>query len=30
MIEAARAMGLGNKDWSAVSKVVQQLAGEQV
>jgi len=30
LIEAARAMGLGNKDWSVVSKVVQHLAGEQV
>lgn len=28
LIEAARAMGLGGKDWSAVAKVIQQLAGE--
>ena len=29
LIEAARAMGLGSKDWSVVTKIIQQLAGEK-
>ena len=28
LIEAARAAGLGGKDWSAVAKIIQQMAGE--
>jgi 3-hydroxyisobutyrate dehydrogenase len=30
LIEAAKAMGYGGKDWSVVAKVLQRLAGEQV
>lgn len=30
LIEATKASGLGHKDWSAVSKVIRQLAGEEV
>jgi len=30
LIEAARVMGLGSKDWSVVAKVIQRLAGEEV
>jgi len=30
LVEAARVMGLGNKDWSVVTKVIQRLAGEEV
>lgn len=29
LVEAARARGLGQKDWSVVSKVIRQLAGEE-
>ena len=28
MVEAAQAAGLGGKDWSAVAKIIQQMAGE--
>ncbi len=28
LVEAARAMGLGHKDWSVIAKVIQRLAGE--
>jgi 3-hydroxyisobutyrate dehydrogenase len=30
LMEAARASGLGDKDWSVVSKVIRRLAGEEV
>ncbi len=30
LIEATRVSGLGHKDWSAVSKVIRRLAGEEV
>lgn len=30
LCEAARAAGFGDKDWSVVAKVIQQLAGEEV
>ncbi|MFH1925402.1 MAG: 3-hydroxyisobutyrate dehydrogenase [Chloroflexota bacterium] len=29
LVEAARAAGFGNKDWSVVAKIIQQLAGEK-
>jgi 3-hydroxyisobutyrate dehydrogenase len=30
LVEAARASGLGQKDWSVVSKIIRRLAGEEV
>jgi len=30
LVEAARAMGLGQKDWTVVSKVFHRLAGDEV
>ncbi len=30
LVEAARAAGFGNKDWSVVAKIIQQLAGEEI
>jgi 3-hydroxyisobutyrate dehydrogenase-like beta-hydroxyacid dehydrogenase len=30
LMEAARARGLGQKDWSVVNKIIQRLAGDEV
>ena len=30
LVEAARAAGFGDRDWSVVAKIIQQLAGEEV
>ena len=30
LVEAARAAGFGDRDWSVVAKIIQQLAGEEI
>ena len=30
LVEAARAAGFGDRDWSVVAKIIQQMAGEEI